>query len=415
MALSGNRGFEGLPGDAEQKFLRMAGAKLGVSSPYFLMHEGDAGAETVIDGKKLINFSSYDYLGLNHHPDVRRAAVEAIERYGVSASASRLVAGERPVHRALEAALGRHYGQESCLTFVSGHGANVSAIGALMGPRDLILHDSLSHNSIVVGAQLSRAERRAFAHNDMAALEKLLASLRDRHERALIVVEGLYSMDGDVCDLPALVELKQRYGAWLMVDEAHGLGVLGPNGRGVFEHYGMSPSCVDIWMGTLSKTLASCGGFIAGPAALTDYLRHSAGGFVFSVAMAPALAASALKALEILESEPERVTRLKANSAAFAKAAVAAGLDIRPSIGEAVIPVVVGSSLVAMLLSRRLADRGVNVQPIVYPAVPEGLARLRFFISSEHDSVKVAAIPALLAEELPVAQRLVAAALNGGR
>ena len=186
----------------------------------------------------MINFSSYDYLGLNHHPAVRAAAHAAIDRYGVSASASRLVAGERPVHRALESALADHYGQDACLTFVSGYATNVSTISALLGPRDLIVHDALAHNSILMGAQLSSAERRSFPHNDLSSLDSMLQSVRDRYERVLIVAEGLYSMDGDVCDLPALIELKERQRAWLMVDDAHGLGVLGHRrGRGVFEHF----------------------------------------------------------------------------------------------------------------------------------------------------------------------------------
>ncbi len=201
--------FSNLPGYAEQRLLRSAASALGLRDPYFLIHEGDAGASTVIDGRRMINFSSYDYLGLNRHPEVRAAAQAAIDRYGVSAGASRLVAGERPVHRALEAALADHYGQDACLTFVSGHAANVSTISALLGPRDLVVHDALAHNSIVMGAQLSAADRRSFPHNDLSALDSMLRSMRARYERALIVAEGLYSMDGDVCDLPALVELKE--------------------------------------------------------------------------------------------------------------------------------------------------------------------------------------------------------------
>ncbi len=233
--------FSNLPGYAEQRLLRSAASALGLKDPYFLIHEGDAGASTVIDGRRMINFSSYDYLGLNRHPAVRAAARAAVDRYGVSAGASRLVAGERPVHRALEAALAGHYGQDACLTFVSGHAANVSTISALIGPRDLVVHDALAHNSIVMGAKLSAADRRSFPHNDLEALESMLQSIRGRYERALIVAEGLYSMDGDVCDLPGLVELKGRHQAWLMIDDAHALGVLGPRGRGVFEHFGVDP------------------------------------------------------------------------------------------------------------------------------------------------------------------------------
>ncbi len=391
--------FQNLPGYAEQRLLQSAASAMGLRDPFFLMHEGDAGAFTVIDGRRMLNFSSYDYLGLNRHPAVRGAAHEAIDRYGVSASASRLVAGERPVHRALEAALARHYGQDACLTFVSGHAANVATIGALIGPRDLVVHDALANNSIVTGAHLSRAERRSFPHNDLAALDAMLESSRDRYERVLIVAEGLYSMDGDLCDLPGLVALKQRRQAWLMIDAAHDLGVLGDHGAGVFEHFGVDPRRVDIWMGTLSKTLAACGGYIAGAAPLVDYLKHSAGGFVYSVGMPPAVAAAALAALEILHREPQRVRRLRENAQAFAAACRRAGLDIGSSAGEAIVPVMTGDSIRAVALSQRLFERGVNVQPIIAPAIPERLARLRFFLSSEHAPEDLAACAPVVAEE----------------
>jgi 8-amino-7-oxononanoate synthase len=391
--------FDNLPGYAEQRLLRSAAAAMSLKDPYFLLHEGDAGAFTVIGGRRLLNFSSYDYLGLNHHPAVRSAAREAIDRYGISASASRLVAGERPVHRALEAALAAHYGQEACLTFVSGHAANVATIAALLGPRDLVLHDALAHNSIVMGAELSRAERRSFAHNDLVALDSMLESVRDRFERVLIVAEGLYSMDGDLCDLPGLIAIKERRQAWLMIDAAHDLGVLGERGLGVFEHFGADPRRVDIWMGTLSKTLAACGGYIAGAAPLIDYLKHAAGGFVYSVGMPPPVAAAALTALEILHREPQRVQRLRDNARAVSAACRRAGLDIGLSAGEAIVPVMTGDSIRAAALSQRLFERGINVQPIIAPAIPERLARLRFFLSSEHAPGDLAASVQAIAEE----------------
>ena len=390
--------FATLPGQAEQRLLRSAASTMGIRDPYFLVHDADAGATTSIENRRLINFSSYDYLGLNHSPAVRRAAHQAIDRYGVSASASRLVAGERPVHVDLETALANHYRQSGCLTYVSGHATNVATIAALLGPRDLILHDALAHNSIVMGAVMARCERRAFAHNDMEALDATLAAGRGQYDRVLIVAEGLYSMDGDTCDLPALIEIKDRYQAWLMIDDAHGLGVLGSRGQGVFEHFDLDPRRVDIWMGTLSKTLAACGGFIAGPETLVDYLKRSAGGFVYSVAMPPAIAATALAALELMHKEPERVGWLRANGRRFAEGARRVGLDIGASVGEAIAPVITGSSLRAVTLSQRLFDRGVNVQPIIHPAIPERLARLRFFLSSEHTFEQIDATIGLLAE-----------------
>jgi len=400
--------FETLPGLTEQRLLRAAAQAMSLRDPYFLLHEGCAGASTIVGGRRLINFSSYDYLGFNRSPRVRDAARAAIETYGVSASASRLVAGERPIHRALERALADHFRQEDCLTFVSGHAANVATISALLGPRDLVLHDALAHNSIVLGATLARCERRAFPHNDIGALDAMLGALRKQFNRALVVAEGLYSMDGDVCDLPALIDVKRRHKTWLMIDDAHGLGVLGAWGSGVFEHFGISPGEVDVWMGTLSKTLAACGGFIAGRAALVEYLKGAAGGFVYSVAMPPAIAAAALAALEQLHDEPARVTRLKFNARRFAEAAAAAGLEIGSSLGAAIVPVMTGSSLRAVTMSQRLFDRGVNVQPIIHPAIPERLARLRFFLTSEHDQAQIDAVVGILSEELNGASGLAA-------
>lgn len=406
--------FKNLPGFVEQNMLRAAASSMGFRDPYFLVHENDAGASTIVDGRRMANFSSYDYLGLNHHPAVRGAAHAAIDRYGVSASASRLVAGERPVHRALEAALADHYRQEGCVTYVSGHAANVATIGALLGPRDLILHDALAHNSIAMGALLSRAERRAFAHNDMAGLDATLTAIRGQFERVLIIAEGLYSMDGNVCDLSGLVALKERHQAWLMIDDAHGIGTLGARGLGVFEHFDIDPRRVDIWMGTLSKTLAACGGYIAGPEILTEFLKRSAGGFVYSVAMPPAIAAAALTSLELLHSEPERVLRLRANALLFVEAARSAGLDVGASIGAAIVPVMTGSSVRAVALSQRLFDRDVNVQPIIFPAIPERLARLRFFLSSEHTREQIESVIPLIANELKATNAISLKALARG-
>ncbi len=406
--------FEDLPGYTEQRLLRSTASALGLREPYFLLHEGDAGASTVIDGRRMINFSSYDYLGLNHHPAVRAAAHAAIDRYGVSASASRLVAGERPVHRALESALAGHYGQDACLTFVSGYATNVSTISAVLGPRDLIVHDALAHNSILMGAQMSSAERRSFPHNDLSSLDSILQSVRDRYERVLIVVEGLYSMDGDVCDLPALIELKERQGAWLMVDDAHGLGVLGVRGSGVFEHFEIDPRRVDIWMGTLSKTLAACGGFIAGSTALVDYLKYTAGAFVYSVGMAPPVAATALASLEILHREPGRVQRLRDNARLFVSLAREARLDLGANTEQAIVPLMTGDSIRAVALSQRLFQRNINVQPIIAPAVPERLARLRFFLSSEHSAEDIAASVQAITQEFAAVGGATPAALARG-
>lgn len=360
-----------------------------IGNPFFKVHEGKGGAHTVINGKGYCNYSHYNYLGLNGDPRVNAAAMEAMERYGTSAGASRLVAGERPIQRELEKALADIYGTEDCVVFVSGHATNVSTISTLFGPKDLIVHDSQIHNSIVEGCRLSCATRHPFPHNDLSSLEQFLSANRRRFERVLIVVEGHYSMDGDIVDLPTLVAMKKRFGAFLMVDEAHGLGVLGAHGKGLAEHFGIDGREVDIWMGTLSKTLASCGGYIAGSGVLVGILKFAAPGFVYSVGISPPLAAASLHALQIMLAEPERVHRLHENTQLFLSLAKNAGLDTGTSEGFAIVPVIVGSSRKVITLSNALFDHGINVQPIIHPAVEEKSARLRFFLSCDHEEADI--------------------------
>jgi 8-amino-7-oxononanoate synthase len=391
--------FESLQGYREMRMIRAAGEALGIGNPYFRVHDAIAGAETSIGNKTYLNFSSYNYVGLNGDPRVSTAAKAAIDRYGTSVSASRLVSGERGVHRDLERALAEVYNAEDCIALVSGHATNVTVIGNLCGPQDVVLHDALIHNSVLQGALLSGATRVAFPHNDPEAAERLLAGIRSRHRRALLVIEGHYSMDGDVPDLAAFVALARRHRGWLLVDEAHALGVLGAHGFGVAERCGVDPREVDLWMGTLSKTLASCGGYIAGRRTLVEYLKFSAPGFVYSVGMPPPNAAAALEALAVLRREPERVGRLAANATLFRDRARAAGLDTGPSVGAAIVPIITGGSIRAGRLSDALFRRGINVQPILYPAVPEPLARLRFFVSSLHTEAQILGAVEILAEE----------------
>jgi 8-amino-7-oxononanoate synthase len=302
------------------------------------------------------------------------------------------------VQRALEEALSELYEVEDCIVFVSGYATNVSTIGYLFGSKDLVVHDSLAHNSIHEGIKLSGASRRSFPHNDFQALDQILTEIRGDFERVLIVIEGLYSMDGDVPDLPKFVEIKQRHKAFLMVDEAHSLGVLGKTGRGIREHFGVAGKDVDIWMGTLSKTLASCGGYIAGERSLVEHLKYAAPGFVYSVGMSPPLAAASLQALEIMLKEPERISQLHERAQYFLNLAKNAGVDTGLSQGYAVIPYHVGSSLNAAKLSNTFFKHGVNVQPIVYPAVEEKAARLRFFINNEHTVKHIEHVFSVIAE-----------------
>lgn len=376
--------FASHPAVKQLRILEAAARSFHLPNPFFKVHEGRGGAHSLIGGKDYINFSHYNYLGLNGHPEVSAAAMDAIEKYGTSAGASRLVAGERPPQHALEKALAELYGVEAAIVFVSGHATNVSSIATLFGHADLVLHDSLIHNSVLEGIRSSGAARRSFPHNDLDALEKLLKELRPTREQVLIVVEGLYSMDGDYPDLARLVELKRRYDSFLMVDEAHSLGVLGQSGRGLAEFAGISPLEVDIWMGTLSKTLASCGGFIAGSRDLVDVLKASAPSFVYSVGISPCLAAASHKALEIMLREPERIKKLDRNSSLFLEKARQAGFNTGTAAGHAIIPVIIGSSRKALEMAGKLFEAGINVQPIIHPAVEEKASRLRFFLSSTH-------------------------------
>lgn len=360
------------------------GALLGIENPFFRSTEGPEGRLTLIDGKPCLNFAWCDYLGLSQHPDLIAASKTAIDRYGTSVSASRMVSGDTPLHRELEDEIARTIGVEGALVFVSGHAANVSTIGTLMNEDDLIVHDEFVHNSAVVGMRLSGAKTRTFRHNNLDALEAVLRDERTKYKNVLIVIEGLYSTEGDIPDLARVVELKERFGAWLMVDDAHGCGVLGATGSGLAEHCGVPGDKVDIWMGTLSKAYASCGGYIAGNRELIDTLRYSAPGFVFSVGLPPSMTASALAALRVIKREPERVARLHENGALFLAEAKARGLDTGRAIGIGMLPIMVGATTRAAKAVSRLLERGVNASLIMSPGVPVNAARLRFFLTCEH-------------------------------
>lgn len=371
-----------------------------VSNPYFLVHDGVIGGRTQVGGRPLVSFSSYNYLGLSGHPTINYAVKEAVERYGSSVSAARILSGNRALHEELDRALADLLGAEDAITLVGGHSTNVSVIGHLVGPDDLIVHDALAHDSILQGCRLSGASRQPFPHQDIKALDALLHQIRDRYRRVLIVVEGVYSMDGDICDLPALIALKKRHGALLMVDEAHSIGVLGAHGGGVGEHFGVDRGDVDVWMGTLSKSMASCGGYLAGRHELIDYFRYTLPGFIFSAGMSPPNAAAALAALHVLREEPQRLAVLHERAATFLRLARQAGVDVGTSAGTPVIPCITGDSIKALRLADTLLKNGVSVNPILYPAVKEKLARLRFFITAEHSTEDIESTVDLLARSL---------------
>ena len=360
-----------------------------VPNPYFTVHEGLTRDTTSIAGRELISFASYNYLGMSGDPVVTRAASEAVKRFGTSVSASRLVSGNKSVHGELECEIAGFIGTQASIVFVGGHSTNETTIGHLLGPGDLILHDALAHNSIVQGAILSGARRRPFDHNDFESLDTILKEVRRQYRRVLVVVEGVYSMDGDFPNLPEFVRVKQKHQCLLMVDEAHSIGTMGATGRGMSEHFGFDAGDVDIWMGTLSKSLGSCGGYIAGRSELVEYLRYTAPGFVYSVGLPPSSAAAALASLKLLQSEPQRVATLRARSKQFVALAKQHGLDTGMSAGTPVVPVITGNSLAALKLSHALFEAGINVQPIMYPAVEEAAARLRFFITCVHSERQV--------------------------
>lgn len=382
-----------------QERIQMAEA-FGLKNPYFSVHEAVCGDTTVVNGKEMINFSSYNYVGNSGDPVVSKAAQDAIAKYGTSVSASRVASGEKPLTRELEKALADFFGTEDCVVLVSGHATNVTVIGHVLGAGDLILHDALAHDSIIGGAKLSGAKRRPFPHNDWEALDRMLTNLRPHYRRVLICIEGTYSMDGDIPELPKFIEVKKKHKALLLVDEAHSAGVLGEQGRGIGEHFQVNRADVDMWMGTLSKSFASCGGYIAGSHALVEYLKYTTPGFVYSVGISPPNAAAALAATKQLLAHPERVAKCRANARRFIALLKERGINTGMSGGSAVVPAIIGNSVLCLQLSDALKDRGVNVQPILYPAVEEDLARLRFFLSSLHQDEQLVKTADLVKSEL---------------
>ena len=372
----------------------------GISNPFFIPQERINNNTTVIGGRELVNYATYNYLGMCGDPFVSNAAKEAINRYGTSVSASRLLSGEKPLHQELEREIADFIGVEDSILYVGGHATNVTTISHLFGQNDLILHDSLSHNSIFQGCLLSGATIIAFPHNDWEALDRLLRDRRYRYKRVLIAIEGVYSTDGDIPDLLKFIEIKKHYKAFLMVDEAHSIGTLGKHGRGISEYFGINPNHVDLWMGTLSKSFASCGGYIAGNQALVKYLKYTSPGFVYSVGISPPDTASVLAAIRLLKREPERVAQLQERSRLFLQCARERGLNTGMSKDSPVIPIIVGESIKSVMLSQSLFKRGINVPFMFYPSVPQNAARLRFFITCNHTEEQIRFTIDALAEEL---------------
>lgn len=364
---------------------RIAGSALiGGEHPYFKSLEILEAEAKAKSGGGFVSFANYDYLGLSKDGRMIGAATDALRTYGVGASASRLVGGQRKVHNDLEEDISRFLGIADSLVLVSGYMTNASLIGHLLTRRDVIFVDEYSHNSIMVGADISRAEIVKFDHNDLDHLERLLAESRSRYCRALVVVEGLYSMDGDIADLPRLVALKERYGFWIMLDEAHSIGVLGATGRGLTEHWGVDPGEVDFIIGTLSKSFASVGGFIAGRREVIGWLRFTLPAFVYSVGLPPMIAAAVRAALAIVGEERWRVAKVQENSRYFVEGARKRGLDTGLAVGAGVIPILFDDPYRCMQAASQLVDEGYYAPPIVQVAVPRGQPRIRCFVTCAH-------------------------------
>lgn len=361
----------------------------GMENPYFVKHDSALFDVSMMDGKETLNFGSYNYVGMSGNALTKKAAIEAIEKLGTSASGSRLLAGEKSLYQELEGEIAAWKHAESALVLVSGHATNVTLVGNFCQKGDLIVYDSLAHNSIVQGTKLSKADSKPFPHNDYNALDKILTRIRKYYEKVLIVIEGAYSMDGDVAPVPEFVKIKEKHGCFLMVDEAHSACVLGRTGGGVDEYFNLKSTDVDLRMGTLSKGLGTCGGYVAGRTEVIEYLRYNLPGFVFSVGISPPLAAATLSAIRQLRNNPDILTRLHENIDYFISYANSLGFDTCLAKDTAIIPIMVGDDKDAFILSNLMKHNGVFVPPAVYPAVPLGKARLRFCVISEHKKEQI--------------------------
>jgi glycine C-acetyltransferase len=350
---------------------------------YFYLQPVEAvdGAYVTIGGRRMLLASSYSYLGLLGHPAIAAAAREAVAHYGTGTHGVRLLAGNTDLHDRLEARIAGFVGAEACAVYSSGFLANVAAISALVGRDDVVICDKLDHASIIDGCLLSGARFVRVPHNDISAFDRALAKVHARVGK-LVVVDAVFSMDGDVINLPALVDVCRRHGAWLMVDESHSLGVLGDRGEGIEAHFGLS-GAIDIKMSALSKSIPSAGGYIAGPGNLVTYLKHASRAFVFSASLPPASAAAILAALDVLEAEPERVTRLRAHVGRFRKALQAGGVPVRDD-PTPIIPVITGDDETAMRIAKFLDEQDIFALPILSPAVPPRTSRLRITVTAAH-------------------------------
>lgn len=349
--------------------------------PYFRAIESDQDTEVIMDGRKVLMFGSNAYTGLTNHPKVKAAAIAMTEKYGTGCAGSRFLNGTLDIHQQLEERLAKFVGKEDCMVFSTGFFANLGTVGCLTGRQDYIIYDELAHASIIEGIKVSLSTHLKFRHNDMQSLEKMLMKCEPDRVK-LIVVDGVYSMEGDVCNLPEIVRLAKQYGASVMVDEAHGIGVFGAQGRGVCDHFGLTDQ-VDIIMGTFSKSLASIGGFIATDKITANWLRHNSRPFIFSASATPAAIGAVNAALDILESEPERMEKLWAVTNHALEGFRAMGCEIG-NTSTPIIPLYIRDFEKTLVVTKMLLDEGIFVNPVVPPAVPSGDTLIRFSLMATH-------------------------------
>lgn len=340
------------------------------------------GAHVLVNGREMTMYASYSYLGLVGHPRINAAAKDAIDRFGSGTHGVRTLAGTLTVHRELEETIAEFKGTEAAITYSSGYATNLSVISTLVGRGDYVISDKLNHASIVDGCLMSGAKFLRFNHNDMEALEWRLNQANEGAAK-LVVADAVFSMDGDIVNFPRMVELCRNYNAWLMIDEAHSLGVLGKTGRGIEEHFGMEGT-IDIKMGTLSKTIPSVGGYIAGRKEVVDYLRHASRAYIFSAALPPAQTAAANEAFKVILDEPWRIERLAINTQRFIEGLKERGFDTLQT-ETAIVPVICGTDDLAFEMTRAAHRQDVFVLPVVSPAVPQGMARLRATVTAAHE------------------------------
>jgi glycine C-acetyltransferase len=350
---------------------------------YLKSIDGASGARVTIDGREMLMFASYNYLGLITHPKIKKAAIEAIEKYGTGAAGVRLLAGTTKIHEKLEETIAKFKGAEDAVTYSSGYVTNLAAISTLCGRGDLIIIDKLDHASIIDGCILSGANHKTYLHNNMESLEKILVN-SGNYTNKLIVVDAVYSMDGDVSNLPEISHLAKKYNAKVMVDEAHSIGVLGKTGHGIEEHFGLK-GAVDIHMGTLSKTIPSIGGYLAGNKDLISYLKHNSRPFIFSASLPPVAAATAVACFEVIESEPERIVNLQKNIKQFRDGLNSMGYDTMGST-TSIVPILVGEEEDTLKLCQMVNDEGIFICPILFPAIPKDTNRLRAHVLTTHTS-----------------------------